>query len=192
MQIPAALVERYMRLFRFEDRDGDGLHSVAGDFLPVAESLHARWGERRTPVPNLLQVLKDTYAHENSRRDADGNGSVDLQEFIASHVRVLEAFRATPERARRFIDQAAGGFFDVLDLDGDGFLQLEDVQAFAAAYGHPVEGIAANLDGMLAELGLPPGQLPRQAFLTLVEQYWFDPSPSVPGRRLFDGVAPAA
>jgi hypothetical protein len=30
--------------------------------------------------------------------------------------------------------------------------------------------------------------LPRQAFLLLVEQFWFDPSPTTPGRRLFDGV----
>ena len=41
---------------------------------------------------------------------------------------------------------------------------------------------------MLAELNLPPGRLPRQAFLLLVEQFWFDPSPAAPGRRLFDGV----
>ncbi len=41
---------------------------------------------------------------------------------------------------------------------------------------------------MLAALGLPHGRLPRQAFLTLVEQYWFDPSPEAPGRHLFDGV----
>lgn len=188
MQLPTTLIARYRRLFRFYDRDGNGLHSLAGDFKPVAESLNARWGERLTPVPHLLQVLLDTYAHENSRRDSDASGSVDLQEFIASHGRVLAAFRSMPEQARRFIDRAAGGFFDVLDLDGDGVLELADVQVFAAAYGHPVEGIAANLDAMLAELGLPPGRLPRQAFLTLVEQYWFDPSPTVPGRLLFDGI----
>ena len=70
----------------------------------------------------------------------------------------------------------------------DGQLDLDDLAAFAAAYGHPTAGIAANLERMLAALGLPPGRLPRQAFLTLVEQYWFDPSPEAPGRCLFDGV----
>lgn len=188
MQIPQPLVVRYRRLFRFYDRDGDGLHTLAGDFTPVAERINARWGDRPTPFPNLLQLLLDTYAHENSRRDSDHSGSVDLLEFVASHGRVLAAFLASPEPARSFIDRAAGGFFDLLDLDADGVLELADLQAFASAYDHPVEGIAANLDAMLAELQLPPGRLPRAAFLTLVEQYWFDPSPDVPGRRLFDGM----
>jgi len=188
MQIPAVLVARYTRLFRFYDRDGDGVHTLSGDFTPVAERINARWGDRSTPSPNLLQLLLDTYAHENSRRDSDGSGSVDLKEFIDSHGRVLTAFLASPGPARAFIDRAAGGFFDLLDLDGDGALELADLQAFAAAYDHPVDGIGANLDAMLAELGLPPGRLPRTAFLTLVEQYWFDASPCAPGRRLFDGV----
>ena len=52
-------------------------------------------------------------------------------------------------------------------------------------------GIAANLDQMLNELGLPAGRLPREAFLTLVEQYWFEPSPTAPGRLLFSGVPDA-
>ena len=74
------------------------------------------------------------------------------------------------------------------DQSHDGQLDLDDLVAFAAAYGHPILGIAANLDRMLAGLGLPPGRLPRAAFLTLVEQYWFDPSPEAHGSHLFDGV----
>ncbi len=85
-----------------------------------------------------------------------------------------------PEASRAFIARAAGGFFDVLDLDQDGHLVLEDLAAFATAYGHTSGGIAANLAAMLAALGLPPDRLPRAAFLTLVEQYWFDPSPDAP------------
>jgi hypothetical protein len=188
MQIPQALRERYQRLFRFYDRDRDGSHSLPGDFKPVAQEIHARWGERPTPLPQLLALLISTYAHETSRRDDNQDGSVDQQEFVNSHGRVISAFRDAPEQARGFIERSAGGFFDVLDLDSDGALVPADLEAFAAAYGHPVDGIAANLDTMLAELGLPPGRLPRQAFLTLVEQYWFDASPTAPGRRLFDGV----
>jgi hypothetical protein len=188
MQIPLALANRYRRLFRFYDRDRDGVHSLAGDFTAVAHRIHARWGDRPTPVPELLDVLLKTYSHEHQRRDRDGSGSVDLEEFIDSHARVIAAFHAEPQQARRFIAMAAGGFFDVLDLDGDGVLQPADLEAFAAAYDHPPEGITANLNTMLAELDLPPDRLPRQAFLLLVEQFWFDPSPTTPGRRLFDGV----
>jgi hypothetical protein len=189
MPIPAALRARYQQLFHFYDRDGDDQLTLEGDFAPVARSLDARWGDRPTPFPHLLQLLLSTYAAENSRRDQDHSGSVDQEEFVNSHARVIAAFGANPEQARQFIERSAGGFFDVLDLDGDGVLLPTDLAAFASAYGHPVEGIAANLDGMLEELGLPPGQLPRQAFLTLVEQFWFDPSATTPGRRLFDGVS---
>ena len=97
--------------------------------------------------------LLDTYTHENARRDTDSSGSVDLQEFIDSHGPVVAAFRSLPEQGRLFIERAAGGFFDLLDLDSDGVLQLADLEAFAAAYGHPVAGIAANLDAMLDDLG---------------------------------------
>ncbi len=188
MRVPQVLIDRYRRLFRFYDRDGDGVHSLAQDFAPVARSIDARWQGRRPPFANLLQLLLDTYAHEQQRRDSDGNGVVTLREFVDSHQRVLAAYQANPEQARVFIERAAGGFFDVLDLDGDGVLELADLQAFAAAYGHPVEGIAANLAAMLGELGLSPERLPRAVFLTLLEQYWFDPSPKAPGRLLFGGL----
>ncbi|MFY8148913.1 MAG: EF-hand domain-containing protein [Prochlorococcaceae cyanobacterium] len=186
--LPVELIRRYLRLFSFYDRDGDGRHTLQGDFDPVAQQIAGRWQGRRSPFPDLLQLLLDTYRHENERRDLDHDGQVDRQEFVASHGRVFQAFRRDPEAARRFMAQAAGGFFDVLDLDGDGLLRLDDLAAFAAAYGHSTDGIAANLNAMLAALQLPPGQLPRPAFLTLVEQYWFDPSPEAPGRLLFDGL----
>ncbi|MGB5241055.1 MAG: EF-hand domain-containing protein [Prochlorococcaceae cyanobacterium] len=186
--LPAKLIQRYLRLFAFYDRDGDGRHTLSGDFEPVAARISARWQGRSTPFPNLLQLLLDTYQHENERRDRDHDGHVDREEFVASHIRVFAAFMADPNGARRFIARSAGGFFDVLDLDGDGVLDLDDLAAFAAAYGHPTDGIPANVNSMLAALGLRPGRLPREAFLTLVEQYWFDPSQEAPGRHLFDGV----
>lgn len=191
MAVPQVLIDRYRRLFRFYDRDGDGLHVLERDFNPVARSLHARWQGRVPPFTDLLQLLLSTYQHENGRRDRDGNGTVELDEFVASHQSVVAAYEANRDAARAFITRAAGGFFDVLDLDRDGALELADLEAFAAAYGHPVEGIAANLDQMLNELGLPAGRLPREAFLTLVEQYWFDPSPTAPGRLLFSGMPDA-
>ncbi len=187
--LPAQLIQRYRRLFAFYDRDGDGRHTLGGDFEPVAARLAARWQGRPTPLPDLLRLLLDTYRHENERRDGNHDGQVDREEFVASHGRVFASFIADPEAARGFIARSAGGFFTVLDLDGDGVLGLDDLAAFAAAYGHPRDGIAANLNAMLSGLGLPPDRLPLAAFLTLVEQYWFDPSPDAPGRHLFDGLA---
>ena len=186
--IPTNLVERFRRLFRFYDRDGDGIHTLTGDFKPVAQRIVQRWQDRPTPFPDLLQLLLDTYGRENSRRDANQDGSVNLEEFLSSHGRVIAAYATNRIGALGFIKAAAGGFFDVLDLDGDGDLTADDLRSFAAAYGHGDAGIAANLNEMLTELKLPPDRLPRHAFLLLVEQYWFDPSEQAPGRRLFDGL----
>ena len=61
--------------------------------------------------------------------DRDGSGSVDVEEFVDSHARVIAAFEAEPVEARRFIEMAAGGFFDLLDLDGDGVLLPADLEA---------------------------------------------------------------
>lgn len=185
MAIDPELQRRYRRLFRFYDVQGDGVLSLAGDFQPVAEALAARWQNRPTPFPNLLQLLIATYAHETERRDLNHNGEVDEQEFVASHAPVLEAFAQQRPQAELFIERAAGGFFDCLDLDGDGVLELADLEAFASAYAKPTAGIRANLARMLAAFALPPDRLPRAVFLTLVTQYWFDPSPQAPGRWLF-------
>lgn len=186
MQIPQALVERYQRLFRFYDRDRDGSHSLEGDFQPVAQAINARWGERPTPFPDLLGLLLSTYSHEVERRDLDGNGAVNEEEFVASHASVIEAFGRLPQQARAFIAKSAGGFFDCLDLDGDGCLELADLEAYASAFGKPTAGIQANLARMLAAFDLPPDRLPKAVFLELVVQYWFDPSGEAPGRWLFD------
>jgi hypothetical protein len=179
------LQRRYRRLFRFYDVQGDGVLSLESDFQPVAIALAARWGKGPTPFPNLLDVLIGTYRHETERRDLDGNGEVDQQEFVDSHGPVIAAFQTMREKADTFVALAAGGFFDCLDLNEDGVLELADLEAYAAAYGKETSCIQANLARMLRAFNLPPDRLPRDIFLVLVKQYWFDPSPDVPGRWLF-------
>ena len=179
------LQRRYRQLFHFYDVQGDGALSVASDFQQVAETLAARWQDRPTPFPDMLGLLLGTYAHETERRDLNHNGVVDEQEFVESHAPAVQAFAQMRPQAEAFIARAAGGFFDCLDLDRDGVLAVADLEAYAAAYRKPTAGIRANLARMLAAFELPPDRLPREVFLTLVQQYWFDPSPDVPGRWLF-------
>jgi Ca2+-binding EF-hand superfamily protein len=180
------LQRRYRRLFHFYDANGDGILSVERDFRQVAEAVAARWKSCKAPFPHVLDLLTRTYTLETERRDLNHNGVVDEQEFVASHAPAVSAFTRLRDQAEVFIAKSAGGFFDCLDLDGDGVLDVADLEAYASAYGKPTAGIRANLARMLAAFGLPPDRLPKQVFLTLVSQYWFDPSPDVPGRWLFD------
>lgn len=180
------LQRRYRRLFHFYDVQARGYLSLESSFRQAAESIAARWLGSSTHFPDLLGLLIATYKHENKRRDLDNRGIVNEAHFVQSHAEVIEAFAKYPEKSKKFIARAAGGFFDCLDLNSDGVLELDDIEAYAKAYGKPTGGVKANLARMLKAFDLPPDQLPREIFLTLVTQYWFDPSPSVPGRWLFD------
>jgi hypothetical protein len=64
-------------------------------------------------------------------------------------------------------------------------LEVADLKAYAAACRKTTGEFLASTARILAAFGLPPDRLPRDVFLTLVTQYWFDPSPDVPGRWLF-------
>ena len=179
------LKRRYRNLFSFYDKTGDGQLVFADDLAPVADAIDARWGNNKRPFPNLLKLLYATYQKENSNRDLNNDGQVEPDEFVEAHKRVVNNFQAVPDKARAFIRQAAGGFFSCLDLDQDGWLVPDDLAAYAEAYGHPSDWVETNLNTMLEMLGKPLGRIDLETFLLLIEQYWFDPSPNVPGARLF-------
>ena len=136
-------------------------------------------------VDVLFAIVKPT---------ADARGVSDIQFGQSLAGDVLEsavlAFETSvvdflPERDRRAVLRQL--------IDGNRAAQKQAVMRIQNAIrdGLIEQGISeqmATLDQMLAALGLPPGRLPRQAFLTLVEPYGFNPSPEAPGRHLFDGV----
>jgi hypothetical protein len=136
-------------LFCFYDVQGDGSLSVESDFREVSEALASRWHNRSTPFLDMVGLLLGIYTHETERRDLNHNGVVDEQEFVESYAPVVQAFAQMRPQAEAFIVRAAGGFFDCLDLDRDGVLDVVDLEAYAAAYRKPTAGIRANLARML-------------------------------------------
>jgi hypothetical protein len=101
VSLPAELMRRNCRLFSVYDRDGGSRHTMEGDFEPVAVRIARRWQGRPSRFPDLLGMLLDTYRHENGRRDQNHDGTVDGEEFLASHGRLFAAFRAFPQAACR-------------------------------------------------------------------------------------------
>ena len=73
------LQRRYRCLFWFYDRQGDGVIYMEGDFRQAAETLAARWQNRSTPFPNILELLIAIYQHETERRDLNHDGVVNEQ-----------------------------------------------------------------------------------------------------------------
>jgi Ca2+-binding EF-hand superfamily protein len=154
------LFQRFQRLFQFLDRNNDGFVEYKTDLLPVAEQLASRkFKEGTAEYLALFKLLSETYQWENSRRDRNHDGKVTMEEFVPGHEHIVEQMAANPDAGLDFIAKAAGGFFDVLDLDGDGYLSLMDVQAYAHAYGKEGEWVAENFNQLInhqAEQDPPP------------------------------------
>lgn len=192
--LPENLSKRLLRLFRFMDRNGDGIVEYEADLLEVAKIIARRKYPEATPeYEHLFALLARTYKGENARRDLNWDGKVTPDEFLAGHQKLAQLMTAFPAQGVAFIAQAAGGFFDVLDLDGDGYLSLTDAQDYADAYCKGGDWVGANFTRLLAsdvtnDLTSPP--LPAQGmskaqFLELVRQFWFEPDENLPGSCLF-------
>lgn len=194
--LPPSLTQRLLRLFRFMDRNGDGVVEYEADLLEVAKIIARRKFAEGTPdYQALFELLAYTYARENSRRDLNHDGQVTATEFLEGHERLAQRMAAHPAEGIAFIEQSAGGFFDVLDLDGDGYLSLADVQDYANAYGKGGDWVRTNFIQLLA-VGMPGDRaeastagMSKALFLELVRHFWFESDQSLPGSHLFGDPA---
>ncbi len=190
MTLPESLRQRFQRLFRFMDRNQDGRLDYQADLLVVAKMFAGRKYAEGTPeYEALFQLLAQTYAWENSRRDLNHDGHVTPEEFVESHAGVVQMMVTNPEAGLAFIAKAAGGFFDILDTDGDGFLSVTDVEDYAAAYGKSGAWVATNFQQLIASSTTAAQGMAKAEFLELVRQYWFDPDDTQAGAKLFGDPA---
>ncbi len=121
-------------MFLFYDVIGEVKISMEFDFRPVAKILAARWQNLTTPFANMLDLLIATYQHETDRRDLNHDAMVDELELVQSHTPIISAFNILRDQAEGFVALAAGGFFDCLDLNRDGVLELADLEPYASSY----------------------------------------------------------
>lgn len=191
--LPITLTKRLLRLFRFMDQNRDGVIEYEADLLAIAQKIAQRKFPTGTPdYQDLFELLAKTYSWENTRRDLNKDGKVTPDEFLEGHQKLAKQMAASPRQGIEFIAKAAGGFFDILDLDGDGYLSLSDVQDYANAYGKGGDWVEANFRALIAS-NLPENTpeeviqrgMPKAQFLELVRQFWFEPDDSLPGSRLF-------
>lgn len=192
--LPESLSKRLLRLFQFMDRNGDGVVEYEADLVEVAQRIAQRkFPATTSDYQELFDLLTRTYDWENSRRDLNRDGKVTPEEFLEGHRRLAKLMAAFPAEGVAFIAKSAGGFFDILDLDGDGYLVLADVQAYADAYCKGGDWVATNFTHLLAS-GVAAGAATPEApaegmskaqFLELVRQFWFEPEDNLPGSQLF-------
>ncbi|WP_239651668.1 EF-hand domain-containing protein [Neosynechococcus sphagnicola] len=171
------------------DRNSDGVVEYETDLLEVAKLIAQRKFPEATPdYQELFDLLARTYNWENTRRDLDHDGKVTPNEFIQGHEQLAKQMAAHPSEGIAFIAKAAGGFFDILDLDGDGYLSLADVQDYADAYCKGGDWVAANFTQLLDSAAAGDAStlgMSKALFLELVRQFWFESDQTLPGSHLF-------
>lgn len=105
--------------------------------------------------------------------------------FVQGHTAVVALMSSHPQAGIAFTEQTTGGFFDILDSDGDGYLTALDVQNDAEACGKGAPWVVTNFQHLLGNSETAGLGMSKAEFLELVRQYWFEPDDSLPGAYLF-------
>lgn len=119
---PLQLVRELTDAFKFFDLNGDGKLSVA-ELATVARSLGN-------------EIAEDDLAKLVDGVDVDGDGYLDLREFIDLNTRSFNAATGNSELSRRDSENGAlVAAFNRFDADGDGFISAEELHKVLVAFG---------------------------------------------------------
>ncbi len=174
--------------FDYLDRDGNGVLTEADHVLMgqgVAHGLGHGPGspEEHAVIDAYLRIWRDLHLP----MDADGDGRISREEFIAS----TSALADDAVRADEVLGGLAERIADLADRDGDGELDLEEYTAFirGQAPGLSPEEVGEAF-GHLDRDG--DGRLTRAELRAAVIEYFTSPDPAAPGNWYFGSPADPA
>lgn len=145
--------KKLTRYFQVYDVDDDGCIDAA-DFERVVENVHVLRGEHARSAS--YQALHDAYMGRweslRSSADADRDGSIDLDEWLAYWQLTLE----DDDRYEAEVAAITDRFFTVFDLDEDDSIGVDEFSDFYGVFGLGVElartvfrELDANGDGVI-------------------------------------------
>jgi juvenile hormone diol kinase len=176
-------LQRYKlpRLFAAYDADDNGAIELK-DFDRLLHQFAAfrGWNEGSPPYERLRSGLVNRWHHMRKFADRDGDGSVNLEEWLA----YMDAVIDDPVAYEAELYGVAGAVFSVFDLDDDNALSTEELRALYRAM-----GLGPTTEkAMYERLGMGPGgRITKHRFLDLFDEFLTSPDPEAPGNWLFGG-----
>lgn len=170
------------RYFRVYDIDDDG-HIGPADFERVVENVRILHGLGTDSSAH--HALREAYLGRwealRTSADADENGVVDLEEWLAYWDGVLRS----DERYEIEVAAVVRRLFEVFDTDEDGVIGPQEFADFWGVYGlasglarRTFQALDANGDGVMS----------RDELLAIGRQFYRGDDPSAPGNRLFGPI----
>ncbi len=161
---------RLTRLFNVLDADGNGLLEAA-DFDRVATELTRSQALAEGSQASLGQRYRHLWETLAAACDANRDGRVTLQEWLAHHEALLDSdrrLRVEQPAYRSPIETTARFLFDVLDANQDGRISREEYRAFATAH-----GLSPDVADQAFEKVAPHGFLRREELVDMVLEFYF-------------------
>jgi juvenile hormone diol kinase len=174
----AFLDEKFTREFESLDVDNDGFVSRA-DFERIADSLASALGlEPGSPKSDAIHAQYRVWWEGVATRDMDGDGRVDLAEWLAYD----EEVTSSPETFQKVLEAGADQLFQILDFDGDGVVSLEEYTTWVGCYGASDVMVKEAFQHLAAS---GTGRLSRAETRERVREYYQSEDPDSPGNWLF-------
>ncbi|MEV3981651.1 EF-hand domain-containing protein [Nonomuraea sp. NPDC049758] len=175
---------KYGQWFKGADVDGDGFITQRDVRMMSERYIAVRGAAPDSETARLLTERMDAFwTHVIAPMDRDGDGKVDLREMTEGFRQALTDRALYPAQ----IEPVTNCFFDLADLNGDGWIdQTEFQQMFDSVGGVPGDDCAAVFAALDRD---GSGVLDRAEFHQAVTEFFYGDDPDAPANHLFGRVA---
>ena len=183
MPLSEIQIRKLTNLFNAFDVNKDGLAERADHLAIVDRACSIRGFAPGTPSHGELHAkLLPIWEMLERHADTDGDRAVDLKSWLKYFDAVIDG---PPEGMTGAIAAGVGNVLDMVDLDGDGRLNLSEYRALLRVYGINEEHAAQTFPRLDLD---KDGFISRDEMLELFRQWFTSSDPAAPGNQLWGPV----